>query len=460
MFQINRNQYIFKQSTGEVLSVFYKQNSGIYYSTLNKENRWSLHTAVLKNTLPKFSACLDDEDVIHILCEDNNGIIHHAFFNNNDWQLESVLKSRNPVSYDKHLNVICSEGAVYFFYGLEYKGDCLLSFQVKKDNTVPISEPNVIDYIQKTSAPYKVLKDRNNNIYVFYTRIENLHTCMGHRKYSALEGQWSCFYPVKMSKDYEGENEVLSAAVDYTSNIHLCVQRTASHKYELVYSRTNWDYEDWEKEKVLATSPSAFYNSSLSIIENKIIVYWVRENRIFYCSSQDSGGTWSKPQEYVFDSNKPFYCISYSFNEIIRRSYVYLNELPGNYSGGYKLGFINDIIQSKGELEVMNTLETSITNTLKLTLKNLENLQQLVKEIDISVKDISNKIQDMEARQVQIEKDIKEFITKQNTSGREAHEMKNRIEEAKETKKIDASVMSGAGFINITPEYLRNMKKK
>lgn len=422
MYSNSQKQYIIKQSTGKVINIFHKENTGICMSVLGKKNMWLENMPVIKDALPNFALHTDEADNIHILCQDRHGNILYWIYNNSTWNVTPILNSKNPSPYNKHLDIAYINKSMYFFYLLEYSGNRLLSFQTQKSHE-NLSNPKVIDYVDTSKFPFKIAQDGNNIFYIFYCFVDEKYHQLGYKKFISAKEQWSEFVPLT---SYQGESEILSVIIDSKKTIHVCWQKSTPAKFELIHSFKTIESDKWE-ENLLYTSNSAFYDSALVVIENRMIVYWVRENSIFFCTSMDNGLKWSKPDKYIFSENRQFYCMNYKSNFPNEYDDTFFRDIPGNFSGGYKLAFVNDF-SSRSDTLSPDELRVLIVSTLKTLSKNVD-------ELKISNKDLSDKMDMLSLRQRQVELALEKAGVKTSLTDSELLKIKNEVESLKKDRK-------------------------
>ncbi|HHW32268.1 MAG TPA: hypothetical protein GXX20_11465 [Clostridiaceae bacterium] len=423
MYDINRKHYIIKLSNGKIINIFYKDNAGILLSVLNKRNQWTEPLVLLKNCHPDFSACVDDNDNIHVLCQDNNGNIMYIYSNNNDWNIETILKSKNPSPYNKYLNLVYFQEVLIFLFVIEYGGRKILSYQIKEKDK--LTAPKVIDYVPFVNKPFHVVLSPNNSLHVVYKFTESKSNHIGFRTFIKEEDRWGEFIPIT---NYKGDSDLLSASSDISGSIHLLWQKDALQKYELMYSKYQPLSENRYMEIPLFTAEYSFELSSIILLEEQVIVFWVRDNNIYYCISEDGGNTWGKASTYQLQGGRVVYCMVYrsTFENELFTSYI--NELPGNYSGGYKLAFAGDYI-FKQKIVGAEDFRYKLTGTLELLAKNMEDTRK-------SLENLQTKVLNLESRKNKIEQEIEKINIKYDMLNSDLTKIRNIVELITKSKSI------------------------
>lgn len=345
MFDLKKRQYIFRLSSGRTINLFYKENTGLCLSVLNKRNVWFAPAVVMKNTLPRFSACLDRDEQIHILCQDKNGLPSYLLYQQDQWKTTPLTGGRNALPGNRHVWIGCAGQQVCLFYILEYPDSRFLYFHTRLSRE-ELSEPYILDYVDVTENPYTVIRDPSDCLCIFYRQKDLSATRWGYRIYYSNTGTWSDFLPLKCESPEE-EVRILAACADRNNNLHILQQKNRFGKHTLVCSVLHRGETHWHHESVLTSGSIPVPDASLAIINDKLIAYWVRDGAVHYRESVDDGRTWSTPLTYVFKEEKMLYCIAYSSGELLNSSHTYINELPGTFADGYKLAFLSEAAYMK-----------------------------------------------------------------------------------------------------------------
>jgi hypothetical protein len=461
MFDITNKDYIIKLSTGRVINIYYRSNSGIYYRVLDKKNKWQEPMLAIKTLSTDFDVCIDATDNIHIIAKDRPGNVVHLLFNNGNWDTGTVIKNRGINIELNNLSIICNNEEVYFFYIMKQPNKCLLSYQIHR-GTGNMSEPNVIDYVEEGKVPFYVIKDEKKNIYVFYKHSDNRYNRIGYKKYSTLTDKWDNFYPIATNS---GGLNLISGVVCGDDLIQVCWERVSEQNYELMYSKGQPELQSWSEETVINTAAAPFSGASILVNNDRVLVYYINGKDITYLISYDNGITWSQPEPYYFSNNKPFYCISFKTNIPDEYPNTYFRFVPGDYANGYRLALLNDsTVMNGGKME--NNLKSIMVDTFKTISDNIDELKQSMVKLNEKIEELDNRAnkqgwgkktrgEDMEKAEEQetgeTSEDVEELDGKDEETGKNAIESNN--------DKRDKPVMSGTGFKNITFDYLKNLQK-
>lgn len=369
MYSINSLQHILTQSTGTVWNFYHDEKLGICYSTLSRKNSWNNPVSLYKNAHTAFYADIDQDDRFHLLFQDLKGNIIYGKLDSENFVTIPVLNSKVPAVYDKHFHIIPLKNNVFLFYVLQHESSPFIACQIIADGKA--ENPKVIDYVTNSSQPCAVIKDKSSNFYAFYQSSDGKFLQLGYKKYSFELKRWSDFTPVTK---YAGNCEFPKVICDNRDIIHMCYQRQNQRQYELVYQQKVPDKNLWSNEVIVHTSAHSFDNLSVLSVNDNIIVYWVREDTIFYNTGTQAGSSWSKPSRYSFPVGRQLVCLHYATNNIYEADKIAVHDIPGCFIGGLKMAFYQPQTDSPENLTAED-LKNLILESLKLLKANVEELK-------------------------------------------------------------------------------------
>lgn len=370
MYNANSRQYIFRQSTDVLWNFYYDDKQGLCYSTLTKRNNWTNPVSLHKNANRYFFADMDQDDRFHLLFQDTQGNVNYSYLDGESIKTVPVLNSKTPSVYNKHLYLIPFRNNVLLFYVLQHESSFMLAYQTINDGK--INNPKVIDYVTDSSCPYSVVCDKASSVYIFYQSSDGRYLQLGYKKYNIAQKFWSEFTPVTK---YAGNCEYPKTIMDSNNIIHLCYQRKLQKQFEMVYQQKMPDKNLWTNEIVIHSSVHSFENSSILWLNDSIIIYWVRDDIIYYNTGSQSGNDWSKPAKYNSSSGRQVLCMSYRTNNIYESEKLAVRDIPGSFVGGLKLLFYQPS-SGNGENLSAEELKNLILDSLKLLKANIEELRE------------------------------------------------------------------------------------
>ena len=354
MFSFYNRHYIFRQSNGEIRDFYCDSRHNLCSSTLDRKGMWSEATVLNRNVHQYFYAELDQDSTFHLLFQDNSGNINYSFIEGQAIRTIPVLNNKTPSVYNKQLYIAPLKGSVYLFYVLQHDNSFLLAYQLVSKNKV--GTPKIVDYVSASNIPCTVLYDSSQSIYSFYQSYDGKYLQLGYKKFNTSQRHWSDFTPITK---YNGNCEYPHGIIDTDGTIHLCYQRRGPKLFEMVYQQKSPDKNLWSTETVLHSSIHAFEKASILQAEDKIVVYWIRDNTIYYSVAPLSGESWSKPARYGSQLGHQFHCVCYKDQIETRGSNSSFSMnmgdvslkgdvsslspgiYPGIVSNGFKLAFVN-----------------------------------------------------------------------------------------------------------------------
>lgn len=357
MFNFHNRQYIFRQADGELWNFFYDSSQCLCYNTLTSRGIWSNAVILHKNVYRYFYAEMDWDGVYHILFQDNNGNIQYSRLDGQSIRTVPVLNSKSPAVYEKHLYIAPLKEHVYLFYVLQHENSFMLAYQALGNTR--LGTPKVVDYVSGSNQPCSIIYDHEQNIYVFYQSYDGKYLQLGYKKFNTTQNHWSDFTPVTK---YAGNCEYPHAIVDSSGIIHLCYQRRAPKLFEMVYQQKAPDRNLWSRETIVHSSVHSFENASILQSQNKIVVYWVREDIIYYNNGSLDGTGWNRASRHTTQFGRQILCLCYKSNrpggDVSPRgdaSSLSPGIYPGILSNGMKLAFLIGDGSRRGDGSQLNT---------------------------------------------------------------------------------------------------------
>lgn len=410
MYNSDDIQYILKQSSGKIWNFYYDDKLGLCYSLLTRRNTWTEPASLQKQVFKNFFADIDREDNFHILFQDNKGNIFYSLLTEKNVKTSPILNSKSPTAYNKFLHLIPFKNEVHFFYVLHHGNSSILAHQTLNGGAV--GAPKVIDYVPDSICPYSVAADKSNNIYVFYQASDGKHMQVGYKKYNSSQKHWAEFTPVTR---YAGDCEFPRVITDSNDIIHICYQRRAPKQYELVYQQKIPDKNIWTNEQIIHSSSYPFENAVVICLNDAVIVYWVRNDVIYYSASDNQGAEWSKPARYNFPSGRQLMHLYYKSNSDHEKAAI--RDVPGSFINGFKMAFYHEATDSHANLSP-EELRNMILESLKMLRGGIEEL----KESDEGIKE---DIARLKLAHQNLEKDMVKCSVKLNLIENEVNQLKS-----------------------------------
>lgn len=353
--------YLIKQTHECLWHFTYMQNNGLCFTKLSNGHKQE-YEVLLKEARPDYAVVIDDNNQIHLVCQDDTGSI--IYLNNFDkqWHKFVVLKSKTPTSYDKNFQLILINSWISLFYTIEYRGKKMLSHQIL-DSSV---EPTVLDYI---IGDYVTTMDYYNNIWVFYH--SEISNAFGYRKYTWNQKEWEAFAPLPTA---EGLNHY-QCHIGIDNKLHIVGENSGKIFYANV-----------DNKHTIGNGKSPILYAD----NNTLWCMWVANNNVQAMSSTDNGANWRSSGDFISGrtASPTLFHLAYT---------SYEKDLNAKYCYGY---FNNDIIR----LYVMNQfLQISMSPPPAKEQITGEEVKEFAKQFDPEPKSVEENKPDVEMTKLKIQ---------------------------------------------------------
>lgn len=390
---------------------------GICYYNLDKKNQ-NNYEILFQNTKDEFDLIIDQNDCVHIACQDNEGSIIYLTEVGNEWKKFVVLKSKTQNVYNKYFNIKKISDFINLFYVVNHNSKNMLVHQIL-DNLG--NAPSVIDYVLGKNGNYCLNISSEFNILLFYISDNEKNLCFNIYKWA---------YKKWESVVFLNEKNVDSVAsfIDDDDSIHLIFEKENELFYKK-YAKTGFNsFEFSETVKINQSKknklPIIFKNN------NELWIMWENNQGIFGVSSKDGGNSFSAQTRFmatgnsqikIYDLislNKNIKCFGYFdrqklnlilLNDFLKHSQNNDALKPKIMEQGY------DVLNFSGQLNKETNFQQSesLANEITKLKIMLDSLSQKFSVLENKVFAISSKIYELENEAqrnnafVEIENDIK-----------------------------------------------------
>ncbi len=429
MYNFFSRQYIFRQSNGEMMGFYCDSKQNLCCSRLSGSSSWTDTAVIGKNVHPYFYAELDEDNAYHLLYQDNNGNMNYINIDGPSRKTVPVLGSKTPSAYNKQLYIAPLENDVYLFYVLQHDNSFLLAYQTVSKSKV--GTPKIVDYVSGSNIPCSIIYDPNGFIYAFYQSYDGKYLQLGYKKLDSARKHWSDFTPVTK---YMGNCEYPHAMIDTNGTIHLCYQRRTQKQFEIIYQQKVKDKNLWSEEAVIHSSIYPFENCSIIQAENKINIYWVRDDVIYYVSAQLSADTWSKPARYVSQPGRQLQCICWkeqSGQGPNRQGAAASSPgiYPGTVSNGVRLAFHSSPVSKASpqfsQLELFNRESGASSDMRDAVMDSLKHLQENMNEINTGWAGTKKELARLTGSYIELNRELGKLSIRLNVVESKLKEMSN-----------------------------------
>jgi hypothetical protein len=322
---------ILKNSFGISYHIYFDRDRGLCIRMLDDERLWSRAFVLSDLSVNDFCATIDDKDIIHFVFQAKDGRILYGHGRRGHIDIQPILGSKDTTPWQKHVSLLVFEDTILFFYVIRHNDRHLIAMQSIIKGV--LSKPMAIDYIDDSNRHYLVFRDRIGKCHLFYSRLEKSGMCLNHR---VLKEDQSIFTAAE--KVYETEGDILfpSAVCGHDNRIYVAFQCYRDDIYQILFKELSK-----AEPLMLYNSPSPADRSGLVYNNGVLILYRIAAQNIYYRISDDEGINWTDETRYLSGYTDMPCRFIYDTNIDKERSSWYFNEIPGSFSKGYQLAFLN-----------------------------------------------------------------------------------------------------------------------
>lgn len=273
-----------------------------------------------RDALSDYSAIIDDNDIVHIACQNSDGDIIYLRNTEKGWNKYTILKSRTKESYPKNFRVIASKSLIHMFYNVKSADRMLLTHHIIDGQKF---EPVALDYI---SGSFFCCIDSSETIYLFYRCSDS--DVFGCRIFDQQSGLWSSYIALENTK---GVN-VNQFFIDLSGNLHIVGVADSNVVYIRVSDFTTHPLDDSESklhdqssvELNTRRKDDHQMNRSLKFgrghtplilsCSGRLFVMWNFNEKVRAFCSSDLGLNW-QPNEFVSGRRMPVMLFGLSYTK-------------------------------------------------------------------------------------------------------------------------------------------------
>ncbi|HEY8500054.1 MAG TPA: hypothetical protein VIL89_05500 [Clostridia bacterium] len=323
---------ILKNSFNISYHIYFDEERGLCLRMLDDERVWSRAFILSDLSVNDFCAAIDDRDIIHFVFQAKDGRILYGHGRRGHIDIQPILGSKDTTPWHKNVSLLVFEDTILFFYVIRHNDRHLISMQSIIKGA--LSKPMAIDYIDGSDKHYLVIRDRLGKYHLFYCRSEKSGMSLYHR---VLKEEQNIFTAAE--KLYESEGDILfpSAVCGKDNRIYLAFQ---DHRDGI--SRVLFKKLGMTEPLILYNSQSPAGRSGLVYNNGVLFLYRVDAQNIYYRTSNDEGINWTDETRLSSGYTGMTCRFIYNTNMEKERSLLCFNEIPGSFSKGYQLAFLNE----------------------------------------------------------------------------------------------------------------------
>jgi hypothetical protein len=367
MYNPDQKQYIIKNSFGVSYHVYFEQGRGLCIRMLSDSRIWSRGYVLDKSAINDFAVALDKNDVFHFVFQTNKGSIMYGHGMHGQIEVHPILASKEATSYPKHVSLLLSGDTVLFFYIVKHQNQHILSMQSIQNGI--LSKPLAIDYVHDPS--YIPFLDVSGKCHLVYINSNHNKMQINHR---IIKDDFSIFNAPSIIHSCEGNISSLSYVLTNANKIYIAFEVSKNGSYEVIFM----NLLQAKQINTLYTSKSPAGHIGLLYIGGVIYFYRTDRESIYFIYSNNEGLTWSNEALYATISNA--ICFSYTSN-YSQEEKIYSQQIPGNFTRGYNLAFLNDeTVNTIQETKKSSKEENSDYSNLKSKVLKLQNLTDIMEK--------------------------------------------------------------------------------
>lgn len=271
------NEYFLKQSNGLVWYFTHSARNGLCFCKMRGEDICE-YEVLVQNALADYDSIIDDDDNIHLVCQDDGGSIIYLLYTMDRWHKHTILKPKNPSTYDKKFRITKVNSLVNLFYIVQSGGRKMLTHHILQNES---ALPLPLDYIDEG---YSLAEDSHNNLWVFYRQEPS--NVFGQRRYLWSQKTWERFEPYECCENIQRPYFFF----DRSDNLHI----VGVENGDIIYCRNG------EKTTIgRGDAPIMF------VEHTDLWVLWTNNERVFAAQSADMGTTWQNKEFMAGSRMKP-----------------------------------------------------------------------------------------------------------------------------------------------------------
>lgn len=457
MYLYHFNNYIVKNSSGEILRFYLDNNKRINYEQYAVDYSLIDRCLFSDETILSFSLDMDSKDRIHLIYITNDGNICYNLYSNNGWAKKILTKLDIKSNTYNELSLKISKENIHIllsFCNLINPKVWTIQHYIGSEGNW--KKTNVISFTSGKNKPFYTIDiDKFDNLHMLYTSFTDGLNKLYYTYYNTVSNKWSTVPKLL----YESHNSIIypNLLIDKLDNLHVLWADNRKNDWELKYkhlSQSGFNKNIWIEEKLPLSIDKHFFPIIIEETDS-LKIYIIENSKIYILVSNNYGFNWksltsvSIPEEIKIDlaktytnilSTKNIKKIPFSFFYLKDKRIIIQDEL---------LNFLKKCDSIAQEINANNTVEIKNSNNIvdpvdvENDLSNNEKNINETSELLIKVNEISQKIHDIN--------DIFQNIKQLNALN------SNCITQL---KSIDSTLIALKEVIDINNQHLIDIDKK
>lgn len=274
---------------GSVLYFFHSKTDGLCMKTKTGRH-WAEPVILLADAYHDFDTLLDNNQNIHIICQDLSGNILHLIGHDAEWRKYTLLLAKTKGAYEKNFHLVATGSRIQLFYTIHStSADKLLLIHMMLGSEY---EPVVVDSLKQQEHPFFAVCDDYMNTYIYY---QNLRGQLGCRIFAWSKKEFSPFQECQCPQACQP-----FVYIDSFGRHHIC----ALQDNDIVYFQMNPDGEYTPSQRITKDSPFARTLPIAFCEQEKTYIMWMQQAGIFYCMCSGGSHDFSPPARFYANAKQ------------------------------------------------------------------------------------------------------------------------------------------------------------
>ncbi|PKM83843.1 MAG: hypothetical protein CVU88_00915 [Firmicutes bacterium HGW-Firmicutes-13] len=288
----NKKYYLFFQT---------EKNLSFMYS-LDKGSNWSKEKVVLYQKIKGFTAVVDSQSKIHLVCGDLENNVLYLKQNNRGWEKQIIIRGKDDVETD-FLTLLSCEELIHLFYLIldKTENSWRLIHHIQRGDIWDTGKViNTGSGLYKNYAVFS--RGTEGRIHMIQRLFQNGNYVLNYFNMDPTTLTWS---QPRLISQVLGSHYSPCILEDNSQNLHALWVVHDNSEYKVIYCKKSfggWPYGRWTDSFTLNLS-KMFYLliPSLSISSVQVDSFWIQNNTVFRRSSFDNGLNWSKQEKEIIN---------------------------------------------------------------------------------------------------------------------------------------------------------------
>lgn len=291
----NMDNYIIKNSTGEILKFYLDKNNRINYNIYNSNFMLIDQFLFSDDIVSDFSLDIDNKDRVHLIYTTKEGTLYYSLYSNSKWAKKTLTKFDTRSNSYSNLKMKINKGNVHILYSFSNLiNPNVWTIQHLIGHKGDWEKINVISFTSGKHTPtFSFDFDKFDNIHMIYNSVtENI----GNIYYTFFNNAARIWNHVpKLLSEHQNNSSNPHLLVDKIDNIHALWIINKNNSFELKYKHLNQigSSKNIWKEEVLPLSIQEHIYPIIYEEKDCLKIYITNKKRILSLVSNDYGSSWN-----------------------------------------------------------------------------------------------------------------------------------------------------------------------